>query len=83
MQVLGMRDDPEFNPIRLSILMESIEEVRAIYAIFNSTPIAEFLREQGIDAAVIRKAIMHAIDDHEVSALRHMGPLLNKHLKNS
>lgn len=47
----------DFNPVHLTITMESAEEADGIYQVFNLVGICEFLRTKNIEADDIRNVL--------------------------
>ena len=82
MKVLAMRDEPAFNPIVLSITLETAKEAEVFYSIFNNTKLCDWMRESGFDPKDIRQQLtqVRSEDDdyHRFTMLHTLHNLLTK-----
>ena len=57
MKVTSKPAIPEFTPIELTITLESADEARALFAVFNHIPVCDVLKRRHINPTSIRNAI--------------------------
>lgn len=48
-------NEEKFNPVTISITLETKDELAAFYSAFNYTPLTAVLRKYGIEAELIRE----------------------------
>lgn len=70
MKVAATRNEtpPKFEPVTLSITLETLDEAAAMFAIFNVNTTCEVSRQAGISPSQIRDAIAN-----QVSGARERG----------
>ena len=59
MKVTSNAEDCKFKPVTLNITLESLEETKMMYSLFNYAPMCELLKLHGIDSDAIRDAILN------------------------
>ncbi len=47
-------EEPEFEPLQITITLENEKQMEALHAVFNYTPVCEYLRSHGISPDAIR-----------------------------
>ena len=70
MKVEAKRPEPKFEPVTLSLTLESQREVAVLYALFDMPSLCHVLRDLGMEPADVRRPLTYFIGQEPLTPIR-------------